>query len=66
MKNLSFFVVRRGVKRCAAVSSLGFSADSRFLVLGSNTETIHVFKFAEEQLQQQGQQEQKQEAEKAK
>ncbi len=54
------------MKRCAAVSSLGFSADSRFLVLGSNTETIHVFKFAEEQLQQQGQQEQKQEAEKAK
>jgi len=38
---------RRGVKRCAMISSLSFSADGRFLVLGSNTETIHVFRVDE-------------------
>ncbi len=55
---------RRGVKRCANVRSLGFSADSRYLVLGSNTETIHVFRFPEEQQQQQQLQQQQQVQEK--
>ena len=35
---------RRGVKRCALVHSLSFSQDSKFLVLSSNTETVHVFR----------------------
>ncbi|VDN88291.1 unnamed protein product [Brugia pahangi] len=30
--------------RTVTVNSMGFSADSRFLCLTSNTETIHVFK----------------------
>ena len=49
---------RRGVKRCATVYCLSFSQDSHFLVLSSNTETIHVFRFDEEQ---QGQQQHQQE-----
>ncbi|KAK4036417.1 WD repeat domain phosphoinositide-interacting protein 2 isoform X1 [Daphnia magna] len=35
---------RRGVKRCATIYSLAFSADSNFLVASSNTETVHVFR----------------------
>ena len=35
---------RRGVKRCASVQCLAFSQDSKFLVLSSNTETIHLFR----------------------
>lgn len=35
---------RRGVKRCATIYSLAFSADSHFLAASSNTETVHVFR----------------------
>uniref|UniRef100_A0A1I7VZC3 WD repeat domain phosphoinositide-interacting protein 2 n=1 Tax=Loa loa TaxID=7209 RepID=A0A1I7VZC3_LOALO len=38
------FVFRRGIARSVTVHSMAFSADSRFLCLTSNTETIHVFK----------------------
>ncbi len=50
---------RRGVKRCATVYCLSFSQDNHYLVLSSNTETIHVFKFEEEL---DGRQEQQQQA----
>ena len=35
---------RRGVKRCATIYSLAFSADSQYLAASSNTETVHIFK----------------------
>ncbi|XP_077526638.1 autophagy-related 18a isoform X3 [Haemaphysalis longicornis] len=35
---------RRGMKRCASIWSLAFSADSLFLCASSNTETVHIFK----------------------
>lgn len=35
---------RRGMKRCASIWSLSFSADSLFLCASSNTETVHIFK----------------------
>jgi len=35
---------RRGVKRCATIYSLAFSADSNFLAASSNTETVHIFR----------------------
>lgn len=35
---------RRGVKRCATIYSLAFSADSHYLAASSNTETVHVFR----------------------
>lgn len=39
------FEFRRGVKRCASISSLAFSIpDSMFLSCSSNTETVHIFK----------------------
>lgn len=38
------FEFRRGVKRCATIYSLAFSADSMFLAASSSTETVHVFK----------------------
>ncbi|XP_014661792.1 PREDICTED: WD repeat domain phosphoinositide-interacting protein 2-like isoform X2 [Priapulus caudatus] len=38
------FEFRRGVKRCAAISSLAFSSDSMFLGVSSNTETVHIFR----------------------
>lgn len=38
------FEFRRGVKRCARIYSMTFSADSLFLACSSNTETVHVFK----------------------
>ncbi|KAI1714866.1 WD repeat domain phosphoinositide-interacting protein 2 [Ditylenchus destructor] len=37
------FEFTRGMKRCVSISSLAFSADSKYLCLSSNTETIHVF-----------------------
>lgn len=46
------------MKRCALVNSLCFSPDARYLALGSNTETIHVFRLPDEVLQQQQQQKQ--------
>lgn len=36
------------MKRSASIRSLSFSHDSKFLVLSSNTETIHVFKVVED------------------
>lgn len=41
------YELRRGLKRCAQISSMGFSPDSQFLALSSNTETIHVFRLTE-------------------
>lgn len=38
------FEFRRGVKRCAAIYSLAFSADGLLLACSSSTETVHVFK----------------------
>lgn len=38
------FELRRGVKRCAAIYSLSFSPDDKYLSTSSNTETIHIFK----------------------
>eukprot|EP00116_Pleurobrachia_bachei_P009327 sb/3469589/ len=38
------FELRRGVKRCAAIYSLNFSPDDRYMSASSNTETIHIFK----------------------
>lgn len=38
------FEFRRGVKRCAHIYSLTFSADSLFLSASSNTETVHIFR----------------------
>lgn len=38
------FEFRRGVKRCVSIGSLAFSADSMFLGVSSNTETIHIFR----------------------
>ena len=38
------FEFRRGVKRCVSIGSLGFSPDSMFLCVSSNTETVHIFK----------------------
>ncbi|VUZ46559.1 unnamed protein product [Hymenolepis diminuta] len=35
---------RRGIARYVTVCSLNFSADDRFLVCASNTETVHIFK----------------------
>uniref|UniRef100_A0A224YIC2 Autophagy-related protein 18 n=1 Tax=Rhipicephalus zambeziensis TaxID=60191 RepID=A0A224YIC2_9ACAR len=35
---------RRGMKRCANIYSLAFSADSLFLASSSNFETVHIFK----------------------
>ncbi|XP_075558198.1 autophagy-related 18a isoform X1 [Dermacentor variabilis] len=35
---------RRGMKRCADIYSLAFSADSLFLCASSNFETVHIFK----------------------
>lgn len=35
---------RRGVKRCATIYSLAFSADSHYLAASSNTETVHIFR----------------------
>ncbi|VDM09624.1 unnamed protein product [Wuchereria bancrofti] len=43
-KQECLFVFRRGLARTVTVNSMAFSADSRFLCLTSNTETIHVFK----------------------
>ena len=39
---------RRGVARCAMISSLSFSSDATFLTVSSNTQTIHVFKLGAE------------------
>jgi len=39
---------RRGVKRCATIYSLAFSADCNFLAASSNTETVHVFRLETE------------------
>ena len=47
---------RRGAMRCALVHSLSFSQDSQFLVLSSNTETIHIFKVVEQPPEEQQQQ----------
>jgi len=41
------YELRRGLKRCAQISSMCFSPDAQFLALSSNTETIHVFKLSE-------------------
>jgi len=40
---------RRGVARCATISSLNFSSDATFLTVSSNTQTIHVFKLGQVQ-----------------
>ncbi len=48
------------MKRCAIVSSLNFSGDSRYLVLASNTETIHIFKLPENQPAASGEEDSKQ------
>ncbi|XP_046631509.1 WD repeat domain phosphoinositide-interacting protein 2-like isoform X1 [Daphnia pulicaria] len=40
---------RRGVKRCATIYSLAFSADSQYLAASSNTETVHIFKLEDPQ-----------------
>jgi autophagy-related protein 18 len=37
------FEFTRGVKRCVTINSLAFNADSKYLCLSSNTETVHVF-----------------------
>jgi len=42
---------RRGVARCAVISSLAFSSDATFLTVSSNTQTIHVFKLGPEHAQ---------------
>jgi len=42
---------RRGVARCAVISSLSFSSDAMFLAVSSNTQTIHVFKLGMEHAQ---------------
>lgn len=44
---------RRGVARCAMISSLSFSSDATFLTVSSNTQTIHVFKLGAEHHQAQ-------------
>ncbi|XP_043218708.1 WD repeat domain phosphoinositide-interacting protein 2-like isoform X2 [Amphibalanus amphitrite] len=41
------YELRRGLKRCAQISSMCFSPDAQFLALSSNTETIHVFRLTE-------------------
>lgn len=41
------FELRRGLARYADISCLAFSADSNFLCVSSNTETVHIFKFAD-------------------
>ena len=51
---------RRGALRCALVHSLSFSQDGQFLVLSSNTETIHIFKVVENASDEQQQQPQQQ------
>ena len=38
------YELRRGIKRCAAIYSLSFSPDDKYLSASSNTETIHIFK----------------------
>nr|CAB3267751.1 WD repeat domain phosphoinositide-interacting protein 2-like [Phallusia mammillata] len=38
------FEFRRGVKRCVSIGSLAFSPDAKFLCASSNTETVHIFK----------------------
>ena len=38
------YELRRGIKRCAAIYSLSFSPDDKYLSTSSNTETIHIFK----------------------
>ena len=40
---------RRGVARCATISSLSFSADAMFLSVSSNTQTVHIFKLSQVQ-----------------
>lgn len=43
------FEFRRGVRRCATIYCMSFSQDSHYLVLSSNTETIHVFRMQDQQ-----------------
>lgn len=43
------FEFRRGVARCATISSLSFSTDAVFLSVSSNTQTIHIFKLSQVQ-----------------
>ncbi|CAH0723060.1 unnamed protein product, partial [Brenthis ino] len=38
---------RRGVKRCVSIACLAFSACGAYLAATSNTETVHVFRLAE-------------------
>ncbi|CAG9133327.1 unnamed protein product [Plutella xylostella] len=41
------FELRRGMKRCVAISCLAFSACGLWLAAASNTETVHVFRLQE-------------------
>ncbi|CBY22304.1 unnamed protein product [Oikopleura dioica] len=45
------FEFRRGVARCATISSLNFSPEANFLSVSSNTQTIHIFKLVNVQEQ---------------
>lgn len=36
--------LRRGLKRCVSIASLGFSTCGEYLVSSSNTETVHIFR----------------------
>ena len=51
LKGKRLYEFRRGVARCAVISSLSFSSDAMFLAVSSNTQTIHVFKLGLEHTQ---------------